>query len=48
MDGYKKELKDLQFKIDTDEKLISNLYKKGRWEVSLSGYDAEFEKLTGD
>ena len=49
MDGYKKELEDLQFKIDTGEKLVSNLSgEKERWEASLSGYDVQFEKLTGD
>jgi dynein heavy chain len=49
MESLKKELENLQFKIDTGEKLVSNLSgEKERWEASLSGYDVQFEKLTGD
>jgi len=49
MDTFKKELEDLQLKIDTGEKLVTNLSgEKERWEASLSDYDIQFEKLTGD
>eukprot|EP00117_Sycon_ciliatum_P019779 scpid3161/ scgid17821/ Dynein heavy chain 2, axonemal; Axonemal beta dynein heavy chain 2; Ciliary dynein heavy chain 2 len=49
MESFKKDLNDLQTKIDTGEKLVSNLSgEKERWEASLSDYDIQFEKLTGD
>ena len=49
MDAFKKELEDLQLKIDTGEKLVSNLSgEKERWEASLRDYDIQFEKLIGD
>ena len=49
MDAFKRELEDLQIKIDTGEKLVSNLSgEKERWEASLRDYDIQFEKLIGD
>lgn len=49
MDAFKRELEDLQIKIDTGEKLVSNLSgEKERWEASLRDYDIQFEKLVGD
>jgi dynein heavy chain len=46
---YRKELEDLQIKIDRGDKLISGLSgEKGRWEASLIELDDQYEKLTGD
>lgn len=49
MSTYKRELEDLQTKIDRGDKLITGLSgEKGRWEASLIELDDQYDKLTGD
>ena len=49
MIGYKKELDDLQTKIDRGEQLVTGLSgEKTRWEASLIELDDQYEKLVGD
>ena len=49
MSSYKKELEDLQTKIDRGDKLITGLSgEKTRWEASLIELDDQYDKLVGD
>ena len=49
MSAYKKELEDLQIKIDRGDKLISgHSGEKTRCEASLIELDDQYEKLAGD
>lgn len=49
MTGYKKELDELQTKIDRGEQLVTGLAgEKTRWEASLIELDDQYEKLVGD
>jgi len=47
--AYKRELDDLQTKIDRGEQLVTGLAgEKTRWEASLIELDDQYEKLVGD
>lgn len=49
MEAYKKEVDNLQIKIDRGDKLVSSLSgEKARWGASLKDYEIQFEDLTGD
>lgn len=49
MSIYKRELEDLQTKIDRGDKLITGLSgEKIRWEASLIELDDQYAKLVGD
>lgn len=49
MSAYKRELDDLQTKIDRGEQLVTGLAgEKTRWEASLIELDDQYEKLVGD
>ncbi len=49
MTGYKKELEELQTKIERGEQLVSGLSgEKTRWEASLIELDEQYLKLVGD
>ena len=49
MAAFKRELEDLQTKIDRGEKLVTGLSsEKTRWEASLIELDDQYDKLTGD
>lgn len=47
--GYKRELDNLQVKIDRGERLVSGLAgEKTRWEAQVLELDSQYEKLIGD